>query len=94
MSTNKIISELNAEQMGKELPEFGPGDTLVVQVKVIEGARERLQAFERYRGLSRRHPVRVRVEAGCAVIDRLGLCVRRIRQRLAGRECGSVDSLL
>ena len=37
MSTNKIISELDAEQMGKELPEFSPGDTVVVQVKVIEG---------------------------------------------------------
>ena len=46
MSTNKIISQLDAEQMGKELPEFGPGDTVVVQVKVSEGTRERLQAFE------------------------------------------------
>ena len=46
MSTNKIISQLETEQMGKELPEFGPGDTLVVQVKVKEGSRERLQAFE------------------------------------------------
>ena len=46
MSTNKIISQLDAEQMGKEFPEFSPGDTLVVQVKVSEGTRERLQAFE------------------------------------------------
>ncbi|MDZ7782373.1 MAG: 50S ribosomal protein L19 [Halioglobus sp.] len=46
MSTNKIISEIEAEQMQKELPEFGPGDTVVVQVKVKEGSRERLQAFE------------------------------------------------
>ncbi|MFT4520807.1 MAG: large subunit ribosomal protein L19 [Halioglobus sp.] len=46
MSTNKIISQINAEQMGKELPDFGPGDTVVVQVKVKEGSRERLQAFE------------------------------------------------
>jgi len=46
MSTNKIISEINAEQMGRELPEFSPGDTVVVQVKVSEGTRERLQAFE------------------------------------------------
>jgi len=46
MSTNKIISQLDAEQMGKELPEFSPGDTLIVQVKVSEGTRERLQAFE------------------------------------------------
>ncbi|MFT6551296.1 MAG: large subunit ribosomal protein L19, partial [Zhongshania marina] len=46
MSTNKIIAELEAEQATKELPEFSPGDTVVVQVKVKEGARERLQAFE------------------------------------------------
>ena len=37
MSTNKVISQLEEEQMGKELPEFGPGDTVVVQVKVKEG---------------------------------------------------------
>ena len=46
MSTNKIIAELEAEQMTKEVPAFAPGDTVVVQVKVIEGTRERLQAFE------------------------------------------------
>ncbi|NND67900.1 MAG: 50S ribosomal protein L19 [Halioglobus sp.] len=46
MSTNKIISQLDAEQMEKNLPDFGPGDTVVVQVKVKEGSRERLQAFE------------------------------------------------
>ena len=46
MSTNKIISEINAEQMTKEIPGFAPGDTVVVQVRVKEGTRERLQAFE------------------------------------------------
>ena len=46
MSTNKIISQLDAEQMSKGLPEFSPGDTVVVQVKVSEGTRDRLQAFE------------------------------------------------
>ncbi len=45
-SKNLIIQQLEAEQMGKEIPAFGPGDTLVVQVKVVEGTRERLQAFE------------------------------------------------
>lgn len=45
MST--IIDELNKEQMqGKSVPEFSPGDTVIVQVKVKEGSRERLQAFE------------------------------------------------
>lgn len=43
---NNIIAELEKEQMGKDIPEFGPGDTVVVQVKVKEGNRERLQAFE------------------------------------------------
>ncbi len=46
MNTNKIISEINAEQMNREIPDFSPGDTVVVQVKVKEGNRERLQAFE------------------------------------------------
>ena len=40
-----IIQQLDAEQMQRALPEFGPGDTVVVQVKVKEGARERLQAL-------------------------------------------------
>ena len=62
---SKIIQELEAEQMGKStLPDFGPGDTLVVQVKVKEGERERLQAFEgvcvakRNRGLNSSFTVR------------------------------------
>ena len=46
MSSNSIISQIEAEQMTKEIPEFAPGDTVVVQVKVKEGSRERLQAFE------------------------------------------------
>lgn len=59
-----IIKELEAEQMSKDIPEFGPGDTVVVQVKVKEGNRERLQAFEgiviakRNRGLNSSFTVR------------------------------------
>jgi large subunit ribosomal protein L19 len=41
-----IIEELEKEQMSREVPDFAPGDTVVVQVKVKEGTRERLQAFE------------------------------------------------
>ena len=41
-----IIDEINAEQLNREIPEFAPGDTIVVSVKVKEGNRERLQAFE------------------------------------------------
>lgn len=43
---SKIIEALEKEQMNRELPEFNPGDTVVVQVKVTEGTRERLQAYE------------------------------------------------
>ncbi|MEW8223238.1 MAG: 50S ribosomal protein L19, partial [Candidatus Thiodiazotropha taylori] len=43
---SNIIAELEAEQMSREVPDFGPGDTVVVQVRVREGERERLQAFE------------------------------------------------
>ena len=41
-----IIEQLEAEQCNRDIPEFHPGDTVVVQVKVVEGQRERLQAFE------------------------------------------------
>ena len=64
MSTNKIIAELDAEQMGRDVPQFAPGDTVVVQVRVKEGNRERLQAFEgvcigkRNRGLNSAFTVR------------------------------------
>jgi len=62
---SNIIEQINAEQMqGKTIPEFGPGDTVLVQVKVKEGVRERLQAFEgiviakRNRGLNSAFTVR------------------------------------
>ena len=45
-SRNKIIQALEKEQMKTDVPPFSPGDTVVVQVKVTEGNRERLQAFE------------------------------------------------
>jgi len=59
-----IIKQLESEQMKQNLPKFGPGDTVVVQVKVKEGSRERLQAFEgvviakRNRGLNSSFTVR------------------------------------
>lgn len=46
MSNSKIIEMIEKEQMSKEIPAFSPGDTVVVQVKVVEGTRQRLQAFE------------------------------------------------
>ena len=61
---SNIISQLESEQLKKDLPVFNPGDTVVVQVKVKEGTRERLQAFEgvviakRNRGLNSAFTVR------------------------------------
>ena len=46
MSNSKNIELIEKAQMNKEIPEFNPGDTVVVQVKIKEGDRERLQAFE------------------------------------------------
>ncbi|AWP23291.1 MULTISPECIES: 50S ribosomal protein L19 [Acidiferrobacter] len=43
---SNIIKELENEFLKKDVPQFGPGDTVSVQVKVVEGERERLQAFE------------------------------------------------
>ncbi len=43
---SNIIKQLETEQMGRELPEFSAGDTVVVKVKVKEGKTERLQAYE------------------------------------------------
>ncbi len=61
---SNIISQLEAEQLKKDMPVFNPGDTVIVQVKVKEGDRERLQAFEgvviakRNRGLNSAFTVR------------------------------------
>jgi len=43
---SKIIDQIEQEQLKSNVPEFGPGDTVVVNVKVIEGTRERIQAYE------------------------------------------------
>ncbi len=69
-----LIEQLEKEEIarlsaGKTLPEFAPGDTVVVQVKVKEGNRERLQAYEgvviakRNRGLNSAFTVR-KISAG------------------------------
>lgn len=46
MTSNKIIQQIEQTQLKQDVPDFHPGDTVVVQVKVKEGTRERLQAFE------------------------------------------------
>ena len=70
-----LIEKLEQEEMarlmagGKTIPPFAPGDTVVVQVKVKEGTRERLQAYEgvviakRNRGLNSAFTVR-KISAG------------------------------
>ena len=68
----KLIQQIEAEQMTKEIPAFGTGDTVVVQVKVKEGSRERLQAYEgiviakRNRGLNSAFTVR-KISSGIGV---------------------------
>ncbi len=61
---NTIIQQIENAQLKESVPAFGPGDTVIVQVKVKEGTRERLQAFEgvvigkRNRGLNSAFTVR------------------------------------
>lgn len=70
--TNKIIQQLEAEQMKKDIPAFAAGDTVVVQVKVKEGDRQRLQAYEgvvigkRNRGINSAFTVR-KISSGVGV---------------------------
>src|SRR5690554_5909404 len=64
MRNNPIIEKVESAQLKQDVPEFGPGDTVVVQVRIKEGDRERLQAFEgvvigkRNRGLNSAFTVR------------------------------------
>ena len=64
MNLIQILEQEEIARLGKTLPEFSPGDTVVVQVKVKEGTRERLQAYEgvviskRNRGLNSNFIVR------------------------------------
>jgi large subunit ribosomal protein L19 len=59
-----ILQQFEASQITRTLPEFGPGDTVIVNVKVKEGTRERVQAYEgvviakRNRGLNSAFTVR------------------------------------
>ena len=64
MSLIKKLEQEEVERLGKNIPEFNPGDTVVVNVNVIEGDRKRLQAYEgvviakRNRGLNSSFVVR------------------------------------
>ena len=43
---NELIKSLEQEQLKNEVPNFGPGDTVKVHVRIVEGKRERVQVFE------------------------------------------------
>ena len=43
---NELIKSLEQEQLKNEVPNFGPGDTVKVHVRIVEGKRERIQVFE------------------------------------------------
>ena len=64
MSKNKIVDQVETEQLKQDIPDFSPGDTVLVQVRVTEGDRVRLQAYEgvvigkRNRGLNSAFTVR------------------------------------
>ncbi len=72
MNLIDILEQEEIARLNKVLPEFAPGDTVVVQVKVTEGTRERLQAFEgvviskRNRGLNSNFIVR-KISSGVGV---------------------------
>lgn len=61
---NPLVQQVEQDQLKAEVPAFAPGDTVTVQVKVVEGTRERLQAFQgvviarRNRGLNSSFTVR------------------------------------
>ena len=60
----KLLEEQEIARLGKEIPEFAPGDTVIVNVNVVEGTRKRVQAYEgvviarRNRGLNSAFTVR------------------------------------
>lgn len=69
MNLIQQLEQEEIERLGKTIPDFAPGDTVIVQVKVKEGTRERLQAYEgvviskRNRGLNSNFIVR-KISAG------------------------------
>lgn len=91
---NNIIEALDKEQIKSEVPDFNPGDTVVVQVKVKEGTRERLQAFEgvviakRNRGINSAFTVR-KISHGEGV-ERVFQTHSPLIDSIAVKRCGDV----
>ena len=81
---SEIIRAIESEQLKKDLPKFNVGDTLRVMVKVVEGDRERLQAFEGICIAKRNGSVREtftlrRVSYGTVILSRRGECSGKVR---------------
>ena len=71
---NKLVAEVTASQLRTDIPEFRPGDSIRVHVKVVEGTRERVQVFEgtvmRMRGGGLNHQITVRRIASGVGVER------------------------
>ena len=92
---NDIIKQIEAEQMNRKIPDFNPGDTVEVQVKVTEGTRERLQAFtgvviaKRNRGINSAFTVR-KISHGEGV-ERVFQTCSPVIQKIAVKRRGNVN---
>ena len=91
---NLIIQGIENAQLKTEVPEFGAGDTVTVQVKVKEGTRERLQAFQgvviarRNRGLNSAFTVR-KISHGVGV-ERTFQTYSKLIDSVSVKRCGDV----
>lgn len=69
-----VIEDLEREQMRNDIPPFGPGDTVKVHFRVIEGARQRVQVFEgtviRRQGATSRETFTVRKQSFGVGVER------------------------
>ena len=78
MASHPIIDQLEKEQLRQDIPQFNPGDTVRVEVRVVEGDKSRLQAFEgnviakRNRGLNSSFTVR-KISSGEGVVTYVAL---------------------
>ena len=90
MASHPIIDQLEKEQLRQDIPQFNPGDTVRVEVRVVEGDKSRLQAFEgnviakRNRGLNSSLVTYVALSSTtyATVLVRLLASARRSKDRL------------
>ena len=86
-----LLESVDARNSEKEVPDFKPGDTVKVQVRVVEGEKERLQAFQgiviQRKGQGARETFTVRRVTGESASSASSRCVRRMCP--ASRSCGA-----